>query len=111
MTLSQIANMVGKHKSTVSRAISNKYLQTSEGIFELRHFLNSGVEQENGEFYSSKAIKSKIKDLIENENKKNPLTDQEIAECLKRERISISRRTIAKYRNRLKILPSQSRRE
>ena len=110
MTLAQIANLVGKHKSTVSRTVSNKYLQTPDGIFELRHFLNSGVKQENGELYSSKAIKSKIKDLIENENKKNPLTDQQIAGLLKLENISISRRTIAKYQNKLKILLSPSRR-
>ncbi len=111
MTLAQIANLVGKHKSTVSRTVSNKYLQTPDGIFELRHFLNSGVKQENGELYSSKAIKSKIKDLIENENKENPLADQQIADLLKLENISISRRAIAKYRNQLRILSSQSRRE
>ena len=111
MTLSQIANLVGKHKSTVSRTVNNKYLQTPDGIFELRHFLNSGVKQENGEFYSSKAIRAKIKDLIENENKRNPLTDQEIVNLLKQDGISISRRTIAKYRHQLKILSSKSRRE
>jgi RNA polymerase sigma-54 factor len=111
MTLSQIANLVDKHKSTVSRTVNNKYLQTPDGIFELRHFLNSGLKQENGEFYSSKAIKSKIKELIKTEDKENPLTDQEITNHFKQERISISRRTIAKYRHQLKILPSQSRRE
>ena len=83
MTLSQIAKLVGKHKSTVSRTVSNKYLQTPDGIFELRHFLNSGVKQKNGELYSSKAIKSKIKELIENENKEpskdlNPESEDEI---------------------------------
>ncbi|MDP2940544.1 MAG: RNA polymerase factor sigma-54 [Candidatus Omnitrophota bacterium] len=111
MTLSQIAKLVGKHKSTVSRTVSNKYLQTPDGIFELRHFLNSGVKQENGELFSSKAIKSRIKDLIENENKETPLTDQKIVNLLKQDEISISRRAIAKYRHQLKILPSQSRRE
>ncbi len=111
MTLSQIANLVGKHKSTVSRTVNNKYLQTPDGIFELRHFLSSGVKQENGEFYSSKAIKSKIKELIESEDKENPLADQEIVNLLKEDEISISRRTIAKYRNQLKILASKSRRE
>ncbi|MBU4311938.1 MAG: RNA polymerase factor sigma-54 [Candidatus Omnitrophica bacterium] len=111
MTLSQIAKLVSKHKSTVSRTVSNKYLQTPDGIFELRHFLNSGIKQENGEFYSSKAIKSKIKELIENEDKKNPLTDQEIVNLLKQDGISVSRRVIAKYRHQLKILPSQSRQE
>jgi len=111
MTLSQIANMVGKHKSTISRAISNKYLQTPHGILELRYFLNSGVKQESGILFSSKTIKSKIKDLIENENKKNPLSDKKITELLKQEGISISRRTIDKYRTQLKILSSKSRRE
>lgn len=111
MTLSQIAKLVGKHKSTVSRTVSNKYLQTPDGIFELRHFLNSGVKQKNGELYSSKAIKSKIKELIENENKETPLTDQEIVNLLKQDEISISRRAIAKYRYQLKILSSKSRRE
>ncbi|MBU3959042.1 MAG: RNA polymerase sigma-54 factor, partial [Candidatus Omnitrophica bacterium] len=111
MTLSQIANLVGKHKSTVSRTVSNKYLQTPDGIFELRHFLNSGVKQKNGEPFSSKAIKSKIKELIENENKERPLSDYEIVKLLKKNEISVSRRAIAKYRNQLKILPSQSRKQ
>jgi len=111
MTLSQIANLVDKHKSTVSRTVNNKYLQTPDGIFELRHFLNSGLKQENGEFYSSKAIKSKIKELIEKENKETPLTDQQVVNHFKQEGISISRRTIAKYRHQLKVLSSQSRKQ
>jgi len=111
MTLEQIAKIIGKHKSTIARAVTNKYLQTPWGIVELRSFLNSGVKQKNGELFSSKAIKSKIKDLIENENKNNPLSDQQIVGFLKQEGISVSRRTIAKYRTRLKLLPSQSRRE
>jgi len=111
MTLSQIANMVGKHKSTISRTVNNKYLQTPYGIFELRHFLSSGIKQKDGKILSSKAIKSKVKNLIDNENRDMPLSDQKIAKHLKIKGISISRRTIAKYRTRLKILPSQSRRE
>jgi len=111
MTLEQIAKIIGKHKSTIARAVTNKYLQTPWGILELRSFLNSGIKQKNGELFSSKAIKSKIKDLIKNENKNNPLSDQQIVGFLKREGIAISRRTIAKYRTRLKLLPSQSRRD
>ncbi len=111
MTLEQIARRIGKHKSTVSRAVTGKYLHTPYGIFELRNFLNSGVEQANGELLSSKTIKSKIAALIKNEIKENPLSDQEIVERLKQDEISISRRTIAKYRNQLKALPSKSRRE
>ncbi len=111
MTLAQIAQLVEKHKSTVSRAINNKYLQTPGGIFELRHFFNSGIKQQDGESFSSKAIQSKIKDLIENENQEKPLTDQELVDLLKQENITLSRRTLAKYRQQLKILPSPLRRE
>jgi len=111
LTLSQIADRIGKHKSTVSRAISNKYVHTPYGIFELRDFINSGVKQENGELFSSKTIKAKIKTLIESEKKKKPLSDLDISNCLKQEGILVSRRTISKYRHQLKILPSKSRRE
>ncbi|MDP3787050.1 MAG: RNA polymerase factor sigma-54 [Candidatus Omnitrophota bacterium] len=111
MTLEQIGKRIGKHKSTVSRAVVNKYIQTSSGIVELRSFFNSGVRQINGDLLSSRAIKSKIRALIENEEKERPLTDQEIVASLKKDGISVARRTIAKYRNKLKILPSQSRRE
>jgi len=111
LTLSQIADRIGKHKSTVSRAISNKYVQTPYGILELRDFINSGVKQENGELFSSKTIKAKIKTLIESEKRKKPLSDLEISNCLKQEEILVSRRTITKYRHQLKILPSKSRRE
>lgn len=110
MTLEQIAKKIGKHKSTVSRALANKYLQTPYGIVELRYFLNSGVKQENGGFFSSKAIKSRIKELTEKWDKESSLTDQKIVQCLQQEGISISRRTVAKYRTQLKILSSKSRR-
>ena len=109
MTLEGIAAKIGKHKSTISRTVTNKYLQTPYGIVELRSFLNSGVKQENGELFSSRAIKSKIKNLIENGGKKTALTDQKITERLKKAGISISRRTVAKYRTQLKILSSKSR--
>ena len=111
LTLEHIARRIGKHKSTVSRAIANKYVQTPWGILELRYFLSPGIRQGNGVLFSSKAVKSKIKDLIENENKEKPLTDREIVCCLQQSGISISRRTVAKYRNTLKILSSESRRE
>ena len=111
LTLEYIAKRIGKHKSTVSRAIANKYVQAPGGIFELRYFLSSGVKQKNGEFLSSKAIKSKIKNLIENEDKDKPLTDQEIVHHLKQEEVYISRRAITKYRTQLKIPSSKSRRE
>jgi RNA polymerase sigma-54 factor len=111
MTLEQIGKRIGKHKSTVSRAVVNKYIQTPSGIVELRSFFNSGVRQINGDLLSSRAIKSKIRALIENEEKERPLTDQEIVASLKKDGISVARRTIAKYRNQLKILSSKSRRK
>ncbi len=109
MTLEQIAKRIGKHKSTVSRAVTGKYLQTPQGIFELRSFLSSRVKQENGDFLSSKAIKSRIKDIINNENKEKLLTDEDIVDLFKKDSVSVARRTIAKYRGQLKILSSKSR--
>jgi len=109
MTLEQIAKRIGKHKSTVCRTVTGKYLQTPQGIFELRSFLSSRVKQGNGDFLSSKAIKSRIKDLIENENKKKLLTDDNIVDLFKKDGVSVARRTIAKYRNQLKIPSSKSR--
>lgn len=111
MTLSRIASRIGKHKSTVSRVLANKYIETPRGVFALRSFLNSGVRQENGLMQSSKTIKSKILNLIKEENKKACLSDREIKELLKAKyQISIARRTIAKYRKCLKIPSSSSRR-
>ena len=111
MTLEQIAKRIGKHKSTVCRAVTGKYLQTPQGIFELRSFLSSRVKQGNGDFLSSKAIKSRMKNLIENENKEKSLTDQEIVDLFKKDETFVARRTIAKYRGQLKILSSKSRGE
>lgn len=110
MTLDEIAKRIGKHKSTVSRAIANKYLQTPYGIVELRSFLNYGIKQENKEALSSKAVKARIKALIENEDKEKPLSDQAIVNLLKGDGLSLSRRVIVKYRKQLKILSSKSRR-
>lgn len=109
LTLEQIARQAGRHKSTICRAISNKYIQTPHGIFQLRYFINPGVKQKDGEPLSSTAIKSKIAKLIKNENKRKPLTDRKINAILKQERITISRRVIAKYRKQLKIPSSKLR--
>lgn len=109
LTLEQIAMEVGKHKSTISRAIKDKYIQTPHGTFELRYFLTSKIKQENGEDVSSNTIKLKIKELTKNENKTKPLTDREITELLNKEAILINRRTVTKYRKQLKLLPSRLR--
>lgn len=111
LTLERIAMEVGKHKSTISRAIKDKYIQTPYGVFEACYFLTSKIKQENGEDISSNTIKLKIKELIKNENKTKPLTDREITELLNKEKILINRRTVTKYRRQLKIPPSRLRRE
>lgn len=111
MTLDELAKTIGKHKSTVSRAMANKYLQTPQGILGLRYFLSSGIRQKDGNILSSKNIKLKISELIENEDKRKPLSDQEILNLLNQEGLSLSRRAVTKYRQQLKILPSLSRRE
>lgn len=110
MTLVQIAEKINKHKSTVSRAMANKYIQTPHGIFELRYFLGSGIKQKDGLVFSSKNIKFKLVELIKNENKKKPLSDQKIVRIFKQKGIAVSRRAITKYRTQLKILPSKLRR-
>jgi len=111
MTLEEIAAEVGKDKSTVSRTVNNKYVQTSWGIIELKYFFDSAVKQEEGANVSSENIKAQISDLIKNEDKKSPLSDQKIVELLHQNGITVSRRAITKYRNQLNILPSPSRQE
>jgi RNA polymerase sigma-54 factor len=101
LTLQQIAERVGMHESTVSRVTSNKYVQTPRGVFELKYFFSTGLRTEDGDVASSKKIKAKIADLIENEDKDRPLSDQEIGEILKNEGFYVARRTVAKYRDQI----------
>lgn len=109
MVLRDIANDIGMHESTVSRVTTNKYVHTHQGIFELKYFFNSGISTSDGESLASESVKLKIKELIGKEDPKSPLSDQEIVDLLKREGIQIARRTVAKYRDLLKILPSSRR--
>lgn len=99
MNLRQVAELVGVHESTVSRATANKYIQTPQGVFEMKFFFTSGIEDENGSRFSSQSIKRMIRDLIEGEDSSNPLSDQKLAAILKQEGIPVSRRTVAKYRS------------
>lgn len=103
LTLREVAEELKIHESTVSRAIANKYVQTPRGIFELKFFFASGVEKYSGQSTSAESIKNRMIELIENEDKASPLTDQSLTECLKNEGIKISRRTVAKYREELGI--------
>ena len=107
--MKQIADMVGIHESTVSRAISGKYVQTPRGIFELKFFFQSGLENANGTMTSAESIKRIMREMIEGEDPYNPLSDQKIADILNEKGVTISRRTVAKYREEMGILSSTKR--
>jgi RNA polymerase sigma-54 factor len=110
LTLKQIADEVGIHESTVCRSINGKYMQTPRGLFEIKFFFTSGVAGSDGLGIASGSIKTIIKEIVDNENQKAPLSDQTIAEMLAKRGIDISRRTIAKYRDEMN-LPSSSKRK
>ena len=110
LTLTQVADDLGIHESTVSRAINGKYMQTPRGVFEIKYFFSSGVTGSDGEGVSSNSIKSMIKEIIDSEDPKNPYSDQDMVAMLSERGIEISRRTVAKYREGLNILSSSKRR-
>ncbi|MGV3531854.1 MAG: RNA polymerase factor sigma-54, partial [Chthoniobacteraceae bacterium] len=109
LTMVQIADAVGVHETTVSRAISGKYIATPHGVFEMKYFFTPGYQTESGEAMSNTSVKGAIAELVKGENAKNPLSDKEIVEILSKRGIPIARRTVAKYRNELNILPSNMR--
>ena len=98
------------HESTVSRVTTNKYVQTPRGVFELKFFFSSGLTTDDGEDVSAKTARDRIKNLIAEEDPKDPHSDQKIAEVLNADGLNIARRTVAKYREQLKILPARFRR-
>ena len=108
LILRDVADDIEMHESTVSRVTSNKYVHTPQGIFELKYFFNSSIQGEQGDL-ASEAVKSKIKNLISKEDLKKPLSDQKIADILKESGVNIARRTVAKYREAMNILPSSRR--
>ena len=110
LTLAQVARQIDMHESTVSRVCSGKYVQTPRGVFELKFFFSSGLETDDGEDVSARTAKDIIKTLIDEEDKKDPLSDQRIAELLHERGLRIARRTVAKYREQLNILPARFRR-
>ena len=109
MTMVQIADIVGVHETTVSRAISGKYIRTPHGVFEMKYFFTPGYQTADGVSMSNTSVKGAIAELVKNENAKTPLSDKEIVEVLGKRGIPIARRTVAKYRNELNILPSNMR--
>jgi RNA polymerase sigma-54 factor len=111
MTMVQIAEAVGVHETTVSRAISGKYMATPQGVFEMKYFFTPGYQTAEGVNLSNTSVKEAIADLVRNEYARNPLSDKEIVEILSDRGIPIARRTVAKYRSELNILPSNLRKE
>ncbi|MGQ9920705.1 MAG: RNA polymerase factor sigma-54 [Desulfobacca sp.] len=110
LTLRQVAEDVQMHESTVSRVTTNKYMDTPQGVFELKFFFNSGINAVQGEQVASESVKDKIRQLVLSEDALNPLSDQEIVNLLKKANINIARRTVAKYREMLGLLSSSKRR-
>lgn len=110
LTLQQVARQIDMHESTVSRVCSGKYVQTPRGVFELKFFFSSGLETDGGEDVSARAAKNTIKTLIDEEDKRNPLSDDAIAKKLHENGLRIARRTVAKYREQLNVLPARFRR-
>ena len=109
LILRDVAEDIGMHESTVSRVTTAKYVHTPQGIFELKDFFNSSISRVAGEDTSSEAVKHHIKQLVGQEDAKNPYSDQKIVELLRAQGIDIARRTVAKYREALNILPSSKR--
>ncbi len=111
MTMGEVADAVGLHETTVSRAVSGKYMATPQGVFEMKYFFTSGYQTASGESLSNTSVKEAILDLVKHENGIAPLSDHEIVEILGERGIPIARRTVAKYRTELNILPSHMRRK
>jgi len=111
LVLKDVANDIGMHESTVSRATAGKYVHTPQGTFELKYFFTSSLRGGQGSEVSAESVKEKIREIIAKEDNKKPLSDQYIAELLGKEQIDIARRTVAKYRELMGILPSSKRKQ
>ncbi len=109
LTLREVAEHIEMHESTVSRVTNEKFVQTPRGVFPLKFFFSSGLSTSSGEDISARGVKAKIQNLVDDENPKRPLTDQAIVNLLKAEGVNIARRTVAKYRDQLGILPARMR--
>jgi RNA polymerase sigma-54 factor len=111
LTMTQIADIVGVHETTVSRAIANKYMKTPHGIFDFKFFFTTGYQADSGAAVSNTSVKEMLADLVAVEDKSAPLSDQELVVRLQEKGLSLARRTVAKYREELGILPSNLRRD
>ena len=110
LSLRDVGEDIGMHESTISRVTTNKYVETPQGLFELKFFFHSGIASGDGEMVSSVSVKKMIQDHLANEDPAKPLSDQEVAQVLKGRGLVIARRTVAKYRDELGILPRDQRR-
>ena len=111
LVLRDVAEHIQMHESTISRVTTNKYVHTPQGVFELKYFFNSAINSMEGDSIASESVKEHIRNIIKSENKSRPYSDQEVADLLKNHNIDVARRTVAKYRETLGILPSRKRRE
>jgi RNA polymerase sigma-54 factor len=111
MVLRDVAEDIGMHESTISRVTTNKYAYTPQGIFELKYFFNSSIRRVHGDAIASASVQAKIKQLIGKENPRKPYSDNKMAELLKAQNIDIARRTVAKYREMMGVLPSSKRKK
>jgi len=109
LTMVQVAEVVGVHETTVSRAVSGKYMDTPQGIFEMKYFFTAGIQTASGDGLSNTSVKDMIADIFKKEDQTKPLSDQEVVKMLQEKGIVIARRTVAKYRTELNILPSNLR--
>jgi RNA polymerase sigma-54 factor len=109
LVLRDVANDIGMHESTVSRVVNNKYMHTPQGVYEMKFFFHSGISSSYGEHVSSVTIKQRIKKIVEGEDPRRPLSDSKIMNILQKEGLALARRTIAKYREELKIPTSNQR--
>ena len=109
LTMAVVADAVGVHETTVSRAVSGKYMQTPQGIFEMKYFFTAGIQTADGAGLSNTSVKDMIAEIFKNESPNKPLSDQEVVKMLQDKGIVIARRTVAKYRMELNILPSNLR--
>jgi RNA polymerase sigma-54 factor len=109
LKLQDVADMVEMHISTISRVTNGKYVQTPHGIFELKYFFTEGLSGADGEDVSTERIRTRIREMIEEESPQTPMSDQQISNALRGEGYSVARRTVAKYREQLRILPARLR--
>lgn len=111
LTMAHVAKEIGVHETTVSRAVASKFLRCSHGLFPLKHFFSTGYATEDGESVSKNVVKDAIRKLVDNEEPTSPLSDSQMVKELKKQGYKVARRTVAKYRESMNILPSNLRRQ